>query len=230
MKLQYLGHSACLLEVAGAKLLFDPFLSGNEKCNVAPADVKCDFILLSHGHQDHVGDAVEIALANDATIIANFELASFLNAKHGVKISPLNPGGGVDFPFGRVSFTFAYHSSSYPDENGLPIYMGQPAGIVVTAERKSFYHAGDTGLFGDMKLIGDKFDIELAMLPIGDRFTMGPDDAVTACELLRPRYVVPMHYNTFPGMIDQNPEAFADNAASTGVEVCIMECGDVVEF
>ncbi|WP_309396165.1 metal-dependent hydrolase [Cerasicoccus maritimus] len=230
MKLQYFGHSACLLDVDGAQLLFDPFLSGNESCNVAPADVKCDYILLTHGHQDHVGDAVEIALANDATIIANFELASYLNAKHGVKISPVNPGGGADFPFGRVNFTFAYHSSSYPDENGLPIYMGQPAGIVVTSDKKSFYHAGDTGLFSDMKLIGDRYNIELAMLPIGDRFTMGPEDAIIACEYIRPRLVVPIHYNTFPGMIDQDPDAFAEKAAETGVAVCIMACGDVIEF
>ncbi|WP_269543178.1 metal-dependent hydrolase [Cerasicoccus fimbriatus] len=231
MKLQYLGHAACLLEVDGAKLLFDPFLSGNEKCNVAPADVQCDYILLTHAHQDHVGDAVEIALANDAPILANFELASYLNAKHGVKVEPVNPGGGIDLPFGRVKFTFAYHSSSTPDENGVPIYMGQPAGIIVTSGKTSFYHAGDTGLFGDMKLLGDMHDIELALLPIGDRFTMGPDDAVKAIEFLRPRYVVPIHYNTFPGMIDQDPEAFADKATSaTGVAVSILECGDAVEF
>lgn len=229
MKLHYYGHSACLLETEEAKLLFDPFLSGNEHCNVAPGDVKCDYILLTHAHQDHVGDTVEIAKANDATVIANFELAGFLEAKFGLKTDPVHIGGGLNLPFGRVKFTLAFHGSSYPDENGLPLYMGMPAGILVTSNKQSFYHAGDTGLFGDMKLIGDMHDIELAMLPIGDRFTMGPDDAVKAIEFLRPRYVVPIHYNTFPP-IEQDPEAFADKASGTGAEVCIMACGDTVEF
>lgn len=229
MKLHYYGHSACLLETEGAKLLFDPFLSGNEHCNVDPASVKCDYIVLTHAHQDHVGDTVDIAKANDATVIANFELAGFLEAKFGLKTEPMHIGGGVNFPFGRVKLTQAFHGSSYPDENGMPIYLGMPAGVLVTSGKTTFYHVGDTGLFGDMKLIGDMHDIELAMIPIGDRFTMGPDDAVKALEFIRPRYAVPIHYNTFPP-IEQDPEVFADKASSTGVEICIMACGDVVEF
>lgn len=229
MKLCYYGHSACLLEVAGATLLFDPFLSGNELCTVDPKDVQCDYVVLTHGHQDHVGDAVAIAKANDAPIIANFELAGFLEAKFGVKTEPMHIGGGVNFPWGRVKLTPAIHGSSYPDDDGMPIYLGMPAGVVVTAGKLSFYHAGDTALFSDMKLIGEMHDIEVAMLPIGDRFTMGPDDAVKAAEFIRPRYVVPIHYNTFP-LIQQDPEAFAEKAAAIGVEVCIMACGDVVEF
>jgi len=229
MKLRYLGHAACLIETEGSNLLFDPFLSGNEQCHVNPGDVRCDYILLTHGHMDHVGDTVEIAKANDATVIANFELAGYLEAKHGLKTEPMHIGGAIELPFGKVKLTLAFHGSSFPDENGLPIYLGQPAGILVFSGGSCFYHAGDTALFGDMKLIGEMNAIDLAMLPIGDRFTMGPEDAAKATEFLNPRFVVPIHYNTFPP-IQQDPNAFAEAVGKLHVEACIMDCGDTIEF
>ncbi|MEO0794612.1 MAG: metal-dependent hydrolase [Verrucomicrobiota bacterium] len=229
MKLSYFGHAACLLETEGAKLLFDPFLSGNDHCTIDPKTVKCDYILLTHAHDDHVGDTIEIAKANDATVIANNELASFLSEKHDLKVEPMHIGGGINLPFGRVKLTIAFHGSSYPGEDGLPIYLGMPAGIIVESGGTCFYHAGDTALFGDMKLIGEMHNIGLAMLPIGDRFTMGPEDAAKATELLNPKYVVPIHYNTF-ALIEQDPSGFAEAAHDLGVIPYIMECGDAVEF
>lgn len=228
MKLHYFGHSACLLETEGAKLLFDPFLSGNELCHVDPESIQCDYIVLTHGHADHIGDAEAIAKANHAIVIANYELASFLESK-GLETEPMHIGGGVDFPFGRVQLTPAFHGSSVPGADGLPIYLGMPAGVLVRADGRCVYHAGDTALFGDMKLLGDLYDIDLALLPIGDRFTMGPVHAAKAVEFLRPKRVVPIHYNTFPP-IQQDPSGFANAAELQGVEPHVMQCGDVVEF
>lgn len=229
MKLTYYGHSACLLQTESHRLLFDPFLSGNPLCPVDPESVRCDTILLTHAHADHVGDTVQIAKRNDATVIATFELAEYLARRHGLKVHPMNIGGGCAFPFGQVRMTQAFHSSSYPGEDGEAIYLGMPGGFMVYADHRCVYHAGDTALFGDMRLLGDANSIDLALLPIGDNFTMGPNEAIKSLELLHPRAVVPIHYNTFP-LIRQDVYAFADRVSQRGVGVHPLQPGESMEF
>ena len=222
MKITYHGHSCFTVETAGARLIIDPFLTSNPLANIRAAEVKCDYVLLSHGHEDHTGDALDIARANHATIIANYEIAEYFGAK-GAKTHGMNPGGAFKFPFGRVKLTLAHHTSSL--NAGLdPIYMGVPCGILIEADGKRLYHAGDTALFLDMQLIG-KGGLDAALLPIGDNFTMGPEDALDALDLLKPRLAVPMHYNTWPP-IAQDPEAFAAEAAQRGHRVQALRPGD----
>lgn len=227
MRLTYYGHSACLVETSSHRLLIDPFLSGNPLCTIKPEDVKCDFILLSHGHADHVGDTLAIAKANDATVIANYELASYLGAQ-GANTHPLHIGGGANFAFGRAQLTIAFHGSSYPDENGLPIYMGMPAGILITADDKTLYHAGDTALTLEMELLGRHHKIDLALLPIGDNFTMGIGDALLALDMIKPRATVPIHYNTFP-YIEVDPQEYIDGATQRGIRAKVLKCGETIE-
>lgn len=229
MKLTYYGHSACLLQTVGHRLLFDPFLSGNPLCPVDPESVECDYILLTHGHADHVGDTALIAKNNDATVIATYELANFVAQKWGLKTHPMNLGGGFRFPFGKLRLTPAFHSSSYPDEDGNPIYLGMPGGFLLHADHRCVYHAGDTALFSDMELLGDFNTIDLALLPIGDNFTMGPNEAMKALEMLRPKAVLPIHYNTFP-VIEQDVFAFADRVSQRGVGVYPLQPGESAEF
>ncbi|WP_144486950.1 metal-dependent hydrolase [Bacillus pumilus] len=210
MKATYHGHSVVHIETKGYHIWIDPFLNGNKHTDIKPQDVKADVILLTHGHGDHVGDTIEIAKNNDALVIAPFELATYLSWQ-GVKTHPLSIGGGREFEFGKVKLTQAFHGSAIIDEEAQTItYTGMPSGILFTAEGKTIYHAGDTALFSDMKLIGELNHIELAFLPIGDNFTMGPDDARIAAEWLRAKQVVPIHYSTFPP-IEQDPHAFADS-------------------
>ncbi len=183
MKVSYHGHSVVKIETNGKVILIDPFLTGNPKTDLKAEDVKVDAILLSHGHGDHVGDTVELAKKNNAVVVAPFELATFLSWQ-GVETHPMHIGGSHEFDFGKVKFTQAFHGSSYIDEENKTItYTGMPAGILFTAEEKTVYHAGDTALFSDMKLIGELNDIDIAFLPIGDNFTMGPEDAVLATEM-----------------------------------------------
>lgn len=229
MRLTYYGHSACLLHTENHRLLFDPFLSGNPLCPVDPQSVRCDYILLTHGHADHVGDTVQIARANEATVIATFELASYLEKKWGLKVHAMNIGGGCAFPFGKVQMTQAFHSSSCEGDAGEPIYLGMPGGFMVYADHRCVYHAGDTALFGDMRLLGDSTVIDLALLPIGDNFTMGPNEAMKSLELLHPRAVVPIHYNTFP-QIRQDVYAFADRVSQRGLGAHPLQPGESVDF
>ena len=226
MKITYLGHSCFFVETDSARIIIDPFLTGNPLASMAAADVRCDHVLISHGHEDHTGDALEIAKANDATIVANYEIAEYFAAK-GAKTHGMNPGGGWDFPFGRVKLTIAHHTSSL--NAGLnPIYMGVPCGLILEADGKRLYHAGDTALFLDMQLIG-RGGLDLALLPIGDNFTMGPDDALDALDLLKPRLAAPMHFNTWPP-IAQDADAFARAAAQRGHEVKALRPGDVLSL
>jgi len=225
MKLTYLGHSCFLLETAKARIIIDPFLNDNPSAKMKAADVRCDFIIVSHGHDDHSGDALEISKRCDAPIIANFEIAEYFGAK-GAKNHGMNPGGGFNFPFGRVKLTIAHHTSSV-NAGANPIYMGVPCGIVISADGKNIYHAGDTALFMDMQLIG-RVGLDVAMLPIGDNFTMGPEDALTALDFLKPKLAIPMHYNTWPP-IAQDAGKFASEAAKHGHTVRVMTTGDMLD-
>jgi L-ascorbate metabolism protein UlaG (beta-lactamase superfamily) len=221
MKITFLGHSCFLVETAKARLLIDPYLTDNPLAAATPDAVRCDYVILSHGHEDHSCDALDIAKSSGATIIANYEIAEYFAAK-GAKTHGMNPGGGFNFPFGRVKLTLAHHTSSV--EAGLnPIYMGVPCGILISADGKNVYHAGDTAVFMDMQLIG-RAGLDLAIIPIGDNFTMGPDDALLALDFLKPKLAVPMHYNTWP-VIAQDAAAFASRAIAAGHEVRVLEPG-----
>lgn len=222
MQVIYLGHSCFLVQTSGARLLIDPYLNDNPKAAARASTVRCDYVLITHGHEDHVGDALTIARASGATIIANYEIAEYFSAK-GVKTHGMNPGGAFTFPFGRVKLTIAHHTSSL--NAGLhPIYLGAPCGFLIEADGRRIYHAGDTALFLDMQLIG-RGGLDLAMLPIGDNFTMGPDDALEALDFLKPKLCVPMHYNTWP-VIAQDPAAFASAAAARGHPVRALAPGE----
>jgi L-ascorbate metabolism protein UlaG (beta-lactamase superfamily) len=223
-KATFLGHSCVRLEDGDNRLIIDPFLTGNDLAAAKPDEIKAKWILVTHGHGDHVGDAISIAKHNDATIIANFELAN-LCAREGLKVHPMHIGGCHDFEFGRVKLTIAHHGGGYGDDASR--YTGPPVGFLVTLHGKTVYHSGDTGLFYDMKLIGDMNSIDLAFLPIGDNFTMGIDDAVKAVEFLHPKKVVPMHYDTFD-VIKANPKDFASRVK--GSEVVVLKPGKSVEY
>jgi L-ascorbate metabolism protein UlaG (beta-lactamase superfamily) len=204
-ELTWLGHCTWSLKTDGMTVLLDPFLDENPAAPVKAADVAADFILVSHGHFDHIADAPAIALRTGATVVAIYEIAEWLGQKHGVKNTiGMNLGGSVQLPFGRVKLTMALHSSQLPDgSNG-----GNPAGFLLTLPEGKIYFACDTGLFSDMQLIGAA-GIDLAVLPIGDLFTMGPDDSLAAIQLIRPKRVVPSHYNTWPP-IAQDAQAWAE--------------------
>lgn len=229
MKVQYYGHSAMQIEGDGYSLLIDPFLSGNPVARVSPDEVKADYILLTHGHGDHLGDTVAIAKRNNATVIAPYELATYIGWQ-GVNVHPMHIGGAHKFAFGRVKLTQAFHGSGLTlDDEQKIIYLGMPSGILLTMEGKTIYHAGDTALFGDMKLIGERNQIDLAFLPIGDNFTMGPEDALLAAEWLRAKQVVPIHYNTFP-LIEQDGEAFVSQLKDKGIAGRVMNPGDIINL
>ncbi|MGE7622714.1 metal-dependent hydrolase [Viridibacillus sp. NPDC096237] len=217
MKISYHGHSIVKIQVNGYAILFDPFINGNKLTDLNVEDQKPDVILLTHGHNDHVGDTVEIAKASNALVVAPDELANYLSWQ-GVRTHPLHIGGSHAFDFGKVKLTQAFHGSSYTTEKREIIYTGMPAGILFFADGKTVYHAGDTALFSDMKLIGERHPIDVAFLPIGDNFTMGPEDAAYAVALLKPKVVVPVHYNTFP-VIEQDPHDFAEMISITEVKV-----------
>jgi L-ascorbate metabolism protein UlaG (beta-lactamase superfamily) len=224
MRLTYFGHSCFLLETSMARLVLDPFFTDNPFAPGRAEDVRCDYVLCSHGHDDHICDALEISRRNDAPILANYEIAEFFAAQ-GARTHGLNPGGGFDFSFGRVKLTLAFHSSSYIEE-GRITYLGEPCGLLITAEGKKIYHAGDTALFSDMQLIG-RAGLDAALLPIGDNFTMGPADALDALDLLRPRLCVPIHYNTWP-VIRQDAEKFAAAAAARGHKAIPLKSGETL--
>jgi L-ascorbate metabolism protein UlaG (beta-lactamase superfamily) len=229
MKLTYYGHSCVLIETAGKRLIIDPFLTGNPSAPVAAGDIRADYVLLTHGHNDHVGDAFDIAKRCDAVVIAPNELAVYAGWQ-GCRSHPMHIGGSHRFDFGTVKLTLAFHGSGYqPDGEQNFVYMGMPAGVLVTAEGRTIYHAGDTALFGDMKIIGERHAIDLAFLPIGDNFTMGPDDALTAAEWLRAKRVVPIHYNTFP-LIAQDGKAFVERLKAAGIEGLELAPGESIEL
>lgn len=229
MKLTWFGHSAFMLDDGEHAVLLDPYLSGNPANTVDPTTLSPQTILLTHAHNDHVGDTVEIARRSGATVIATFELANWV-ASQGVKNAiGGNHGGTIAFPGGSAKFTPAWHTSSYTDADGNVVAPGLPAGFLITFAGKTIYASGDTALFLDMQLIGEAHP-DIALLAIGDHFTMGPDDALRAVTLLRPGTVVPCHYNTFPP-IRQDADKFKQRVeAETASRVVVMEPGETHEF
>ncbi len=226
LKVTFYGHSCVYVTDGRYKIIIDPFLTNNPQAPVKAADIDVDYILATHGHGDHLGDAIEISRRTNATIIAPNELANWVSQR-GALAHNMHIGGGYDFEFGRVKLTIAHHGSS-AGETGLE-YTGNPCGFVVTIGGKTIYHAGDTGLFLDMKLIGELDKIDLMFVPIGDNFTMGVDDAVKAVEFVKPGVVVPIHYNTWD-IIKADPEAFRKKLDGKGVKVKILKPGETLEM
>lgn len=202
--LTWYGHSTLGLETEGLRLLIDPFFSGNPAATISAAEAQADYLLVTHGHGDHVGDAVAIAARSGAPVIANFEICNWLSAQGVAKTHAQHLGGGFRHPFGYLKLTLALHGSAMPDGS----YGGNPAGFLLTLnDGQKIYFAGDTGLFGDMRLLGEE-GLAVAVLPIGDNYTMGPDDALRAVKLLQPQVVIPIHFSTW-GLIAQDANAWA---------------------
>ena len=221
-KITFHGHACFTIDARdGTRLLIDPFLSGNPLAEISPDEVgEVKYILLSHGHGDHLGDTIAIAKRTGATVISTFEIVSFLQEKGVQSVHALHIGGGYGFPFGRVKMTPALHGGMIEGDTGK--YTTVPGGFLIHVDGQAIYHAGDTALLKDMELLAGQ--VEVALLPIGDNFTMGPEDAARAVEMIRPRVVIPMHYNTFD-VIRQDPKAFADRVGKAA-RVVILEPGE----
>jgi len=220
-ELTFIGHATLGLVTEGYKLLIDPFLRNNPVAKVDAGTVEADYILVTHGHGDHIGDTVEIGQRTGATVISNAEICNWLSQK-GLKVHAQHIGGGHTYPFGYLKLTLALHGSRLPDGSD----GGNPAGFLLTTnDGEKVYLAGDTGLFGDMRLIGEE-GVTLAVIPIGDNYTMGPADALRAVKLLSPEVVIPIHYNTFD-LIAQDVEAWAEDVqAQTDARVQILAPGE----
>ncbi len=218
--LKFYGHACFTVTHKNTTLLFDPFFTGNPANPASPDEVNCNYILVSHGHGDHLGDTIAIAKRTGATVIGTAELAALAEQQNCANIS-MHLGGKRSFEFGYVRITPAFHGAGIPG--------GHAAGFIVSFFGKTLYFAGDTALFGDMALLGRLEKIDYALLPIGDNYTMGPDDAVEAVKLLQPQAVIPMHYNTWP-VIAQSPEAFKEKITAMNIPVHIMNPGESMEL
>ncbi|MDF2570507.1 MAG: hypothetical protein K0R55_2111 [Sporomusa sp.] len=214
------GQACFALKSDNTTLLFDPFFTGNPVNTTNVNEIECNYILVSHGHGDHLGDTVDIAKRTGATVIATAELAALVGQQDCANIS-MHLGGKRSFDFGYIRITPAFHGSGVPG--------GHAAGFIVNFFGKTIYFAGDTALFGDMSLLGRLEKIDYALLPIGDNYTMGPDDAIEAVKLLNPRTVIPMHYNTWP-LIAQSPEYFKENVEALNIPVHIMNPGQSIDL
>ncbi|HKK39445.1 MAG TPA: metal-dependent hydrolase [Cryomorphaceae bacterium] len=226
MTITYYGHSCFEINHNGTRILFDPFISPNPLAeDVDVEKISPDFILITHGHFDHVADAVSIAKRTGAKVISNFEICQWLQGQGVENTHPMNHGGAVRQPFGRVKYVNAIHSSSLDDGT----YMGNPGGFVLDFEDVCFYYAGDTALTYDMKLIAREFDVNWAFLPIGDNFTMGADDAILASEFVEVKNIIGMHYNTFPPITIDMEEA-KDKFTHAGLNLRLMKIGESIEL
>ena len=219
LSITYLSHSGFVFDDGTYRLIVDPFLTGNPRAVHKPEDLSCTHVALTHGHADHLGDSLSVVKQNDATLIAAFEIVAWFQEQGVEKGEPGNPGGTIAFPFGSITFTHAFHSSSYEGR-----YMGMPCGLVVSMGGRVVYHAGDTGLFSDMALIGELYKPDIAALPIGDRFTMGPQLASRAAEMVGAKVAIPIHYATFPLLVQS-----ADEFRPDGVMVREMQPGETWE-
>ena len=219
--LKYLGHSCFHLSDGSTSLIFDPFLTDNPFKIIPASQVNCNYILVSHAHFDHLGDTVDIANRTSATVISTAEIANLCSGK-GCKSHAMHIGGKHQFGFGFVRITPAFH--------GAGVEGGHACGFVINFFGKTIYFAGDTSLFGDMALLGRLEKIDYALLPIGDNFTMGPDDAVEAVAMLKPKAVIPMHYNTWP-LIAQSPDLFKNSVESKfNIPVHIVAPGEILNL
>jgi len=227
MKIKYTGQAGFIIETMGKTLVIDPFISANEAMNgiLKVEDIKCDYVLLTHGHQDHVLDAEQIAKQNGAKIISNYEIVSYYGQR-GVEGHPMNHGGDWKFDFGMVKFVNAIHSSVLPDGT----YAGNPGGFVVWNEEGCFYHAGDTALTMDMKLIPMTCPkLDFAILPVGNNFTMGYNDAVIAAEFIECDKIIACHFDTFP-VIEVNHEDAKDTFSKRQKELLMLDLGQEIEI
>lgn len=223
IKFTYYGHSCFLIDGSKGKVVFDPFLRGNPMVKVNPNEIITNAVIVTHAHFDHVGDASEISQKNHAPVIGVYELVQYC-LKQGATGVGMNIGGSREFDFGMIQLVPAFHSSGCPDGS----YGGTPCGVILKMDNRTIYHAGDTALSLEMKLIGEMHNIDVAFLPIGDNYTMGPADAAKAVEFLKPKLAVPMHYNTFPE-IQQDPEEFEDKVGDLA-RVKIMGIGETYEL
>ncbi|MFD0678002.1 MULTISPECIES: metal-dependent hydrolase [unclassified Paenibacillus] len=229
MKIIYHGHSAVQIETNGKSLIIDPFLSGNKLAVMKPENIKTDAVLLTHAHIDHILDAAPIAQANNIPVVSNVELAAYMSWK-GVETIGMNIGGTVDLGFAQAKMIHALHSSGIVDEeNKTILYGGMAAGFIIRAEGKTLLHTGDTGLSRDMKLIGNREKIDVAFVPIGGHYTMGPEDALQAAKWYRAKLVIPVHYNSFP-IINQDAKAFVKQLEAEGISGKVMAPGDEIEI
>ena len=226
MKITFLGHAALWIETADAKLLVDPFITGNDKASgiVDIQTLDPDYILVTHAHQDHILDVESIGKRSGATIVSNYEIASHYQEK-GLKAHPMNHGGNWSFNFGRLKYTNAIHTSSFPDGT----YGGQPGGFIISAGQKQIYIAGDTALTMDMKLIPMGYKLDLAVLPIGDNFTMGIDDAVLAASFLECNTILGYHYDTF-GYIEIDHKGARGAFEQAGKKLHLLDIGKSLEI
>ncbi len=216
MKIRFLGHSAFLLSSNDISVLIDPFLTGNPRATITADDLNPDVIALTHGHADHIGDTVSIAKRTGASVVASFEICNYLSGQGLSKLERGNPGGTISVGMAQISFTHAFHSSSFEGR-----YMGMPCGLVVRLNGTTFYHLGDTGLFGDLKLYGELYEPDVAAIPIGGRFTMDAALGTRAAQLVGAPVVIPMHYGTFPPLA-QSTEGFEPQ----GLRVAALEPGE----
>ena len=220
LTITFLGHSGFIFDDGKHRLVVDPFLTGNELAKHDPKQIDCQTLALTHGHEDHFGDTMTILKNTGAQLIAANEICNYVAGQGHQNVNPGNPGGKIETDFGYIAFTQAFHSSSYAGQ-----YMGLPCGLVIQMDGVTMYHCGDTALFGDMKLIGEIYDPQIAMIPVGDRFTMGPELATRAAEMIQPQVAIPIHYKTF-GLLRQDIKGFEPSA----VKVREMQPGESWQY